>query len=269
MNGKYSVLQQYIQFSKNSYRSKRSYLLTPKSLNVYAQPIFHNGTSFPVYYDGKIVFDAVHNFGMELLQLDEQTAKVFLKLLTENRFLIQGYTNTSSTNLSSIWEEYVQSSDETSSYFLPADYDGDGVEEAFAITGISDDEIGYNNVKIYFINSKGNISCVRDKTYKGASLYGYLHENTTNNTQNYLLETTVSKFIIWEVSAYGSGSTSIVLGVKDGMAYEPDISNCYMDFGLNEKNQFSGYSSDFSQGFHDYIEHIFVFNEKTRQFILE
>lgn len=243
------------------------YIIIDKELNVYAQPIFHNGTSFPVYYDGKIVFDAVHNFGMELLQLDEQTAKGFLKLLTENGFLIQGYT--SSANLSSIWEEYIQSSDETSAYFLPADYDGDGAEEAFAITGISDDEIGYDNVKIYFINSKGNISCVRDKTYKGASLYGYLHENTTNNTQNYLLETTVSKFIIWEASAYGSGSTSIVLGVKDGMAYEPDISNCYMDFGLDEKNQFSGYSSDFSQGFHDYIEHIFVFNEKTRQFILQ
>ena len=32
MNGKYSILQQYIQFSKNSYRSKRMYLLTPKSL---------------------------------------------------------------------------------------------------------------------------------------------------------------------------------------------------------------------------------------------
>ena len=35
MNGKCSILQQNIQFSKNNYRSKRTYLLTPKSYNLF------------------------------------------------------------------------------------------------------------------------------------------------------------------------------------------------------------------------------------------
>lgn len=243
------------------------YLIIDKELNVYAQPIFHNGTSFPVYYDGEVVFDAVHDFGMELMQLDEQTANGLLELLTENGFIIQGHNN--SADLSAIWEKYVHSTNEESVHFLPADYDGDGNEEAFAITGISNGQMGYNNVKIYFINSEGNISCVRDKAYNGSLLHGYLSERNANHTQSYLLDTSVSKFILWEVSAHGSGSTSIILGVKDGMAYEPNISNYYMDFGLNENNQLSGYSSDFSQGFHNYIEYIFIFDDKTKQFILQ
>ena len=180
-----------------------------------------------------------------------------------------------SADIFSTWRNYVSIMNETSVYFLPADYDGDGTEEAFAITGTFDGEMMYNNAKIYFINAKGNVSCVCEQTYGGEPLYGYLHEGVTNNyfsthtNNDYLLKAATSKFIVWEVSAYGSGSISIILGVKDGMAYEPDISNHYMDFGVNDANQFVGYSSDFSKGFHDYIEHIFIFDENLGQFILQ
>lgn len=180
-----------------------------------------------------------------------------------------------SVDIFSIWQNYVSIMDETCIYFLPADYDGDGMEEAFAITGTFDGEMIYNNAKIYFISAKGNVSCVCERTYGGESLYGYLHEEVTNNyfsthtNNDYLLKAATSKFIVWEVSAYGSSSISIILGVKDGMAYEPDISNHYMDFGVNDANQFAGYSSDFSKGFHDYIEHTFIFDENLGQFILQ
>ena len=74
------------------------YIIIDKGLNVYVQPIFHNGTSFPVYYDGKFIFDAVHSFGMELLQLDEDSANGFLTLLENNGFHIDGFTNENTTS---------------------------------------------------------------------------------------------------------------------------------------------------------------------------
>ncbi len=174
---------------------------------------------------------------------------------------------TPSVDIFSIWENYAHSIGESSAYFLPADYDGDGTEEAFAVTGTSDGEIGYYNAKIYFINSKGDITCVCDKTYSGDSLYGYLHQE--NDTNDYLLNTTTAKFIVWEVSAYGSGSDSIILGVKDGMAYEPDISNCYMNFGLTDSGEFVGYTSYFTSEGHQYDEKVFIFDESSGQFILQ
>lgn len=74
------------------------YIIIDKELNVYARPIFHNGTSFPVYYDGKFIFDAVHSFGMELLQLDEDSANGILTLLENNGFHIDGFTNENTTS---------------------------------------------------------------------------------------------------------------------------------------------------------------------------
>lgn len=265
-----------INFSKDFNENNHGYyLVIGNNLNLYAMPIIHTGTSFAIYSEEKFICDAACDIASSMLQLDDESAKKILELLTENGFIIQGFKSTPSVDIFSVWENYANSIDETSVYFLPADYDGDGIEEAFAVTGTPDGEIGYYNTKIYFISSEGNISCVCERTYSGDSLYGYLHNDSTtvyrftHTTNDYLLEAASSKFIVWEVSAYGSGTTSIILGVKDGMAYEPDISNFYMDFGLNEANQFAGYSSDFSEGFHDYIEHIFVFDEISKQFILQ
>ncbi len=251
-------------FDENSYGY---YIVIDNNLNVYAMPIIHNGTSLSVYSKGEFICDAGWDLASSMLQLDDESAKNILELLSENGFIIQGFTNTPSIDILSIWENYVDSIGESSVYFLPADYDGDNLEEAFAITGTSDGEIGYYNAKIYFIDSEGNITCVCDKTYSGDSLYGYLHQG--NDTNDYLLTTATSKFIVWEVSAYGSGSVSIILGVKDGMAYEPDISNCYMDFGLTDNGKFVGLTSYFTSEGHQYDERVFIFDENSGQFILQ
>ncbi len=251
-------------FNENNYGY---YLVIDNNLNIYAMPIIHNGTSFAIYSEGEFICDAVWDVASSMLQLDDESAKDILELLTENGFIIQGFSSTPSVDIFSIWENYVHSIGESSVYFLPADYDGDGTEEAFAVTGTSDGEIGYYNAKIYFINSEGDITCVCDKTYNGDSLYGYLHQE--NDTNDFLLNTTTAKFIVWEVSAYGSGSVSIILGVKDGMAYEPDISNCYMDFGLTDSGEFVGLTSYFTSEGHQYDEKVFIFDESSGQFILQ
>lgn len=176
------------------------------------------------------------------------------------------------TDLQTIWEKYSQSIQENSAYFLPADFDGDGVQEAFGITGAFDGQMGYYDTKIYFVDSLRNISCVRETTQQGSRLYGYLLSQvpeSTNKTDDFFLSVATSKFIVWEVSAYGSGSLSIILGVRDGKAYEPEISEQYMLFKQNELGEFVGLTSDFSKGFHDYIKHTFLFDKVNGQFVLK
>ena len=78
----------------------------------------------------------------------------------------------------------------------------------------------------------------------------------------------VSKFITWELDAMGSGSTSIVLGVKNGMVYEPKVSGRYMRFLPTDDGRFCGFTHDFSQG-HAYVENYFSFNEKSKEFVFD
>ncbi len=175
-----------------------------------------------------------------------------------------------SDHLKGCWEEYLQSSKETGAYFVPADYDGDGIQEAFGVTGVLDGFGGYDNVKIYYIAADGSVTCVREKTKNGDALYGYLMSRTnevSGTEADYLLPASDAKFLVWEISAHGSGSLSVILGVKNGEVYEPDISEQYMGFKQGDEGQFIGYTSDFSQGFHDYIEHPFRFDGQTGQFI--
>lgn len=179
-------------------------------------------------------------------------------------------------DLAAIWDSYVQSSGEQEVFFLPADYDGDGIEEAFGITGTYENASGnasYHHVKIYFINSQGEVSCVRSDAKNHDYLYGYPTSPTIEEAENYsdqqLLQASSHKFLVWEISAFGSGSLSVILGVRDGRAYEPDISEEYMDFGESDsESEFVGYTSDFSKGYHDYIPHYFSFNDDTGEFTL-
>lgn len=165
--------------------------------------------------------------------------------------------------LQSVWSSHLQSTGETEVAFLPTDYDGDGTEEAIGITGIFDGQMGYYDAKIYYISAKGEISCVRSTTKFGDSLYGYLNDRSGQP----LLAASSQQFLVWEVSAYGSGSSSIIIGVRDGQAYEPDISEVYMNFGLDESGQFVGWTSGSTNGGRDYFAHPFIFDESSGQFI--
>lgn len=42
-----------------------------------------------------------------------------------------------------------------------------------------------------------------------------------------------------------------------------------MMFGLGESGEYFGYRSDFSQGYHDYIEEYFTYNSDNREFVSE
>lgn len=173
--------------------------------------------------------------------------------------------------LKTTWNNYVGARGEKTAYFLETDYDGNGVNEAFGITGIFDGEMCYSNVKIYFISSSGAIKCIRSVTKNGYSLYGCLlpQKKSASSSDKYFISASGSKFIVWEITAYGSGSLSIILGVRKGEAYEPYISENYMEFRQQSSTEFVGLTSDFSKGFHDYIKHRFTFVKSTGQFVLK
>ena len=172
-------------------------------------------------------------------------------------------------NLYPVWEEYLRASGEEEAYFLPADYDGDGRKEAFGFTGTFDGQKGYDGVKIYYISAVGEVECVRSRTEYGEPLYGYLLTQPAGGTEegeNYFLSASGQRFLVWEISAYGSGSSSVILGVKDGKAYEPSISEQYMTFQQTGPAEFTGLVSDFSEGGHAYREQRFAYEKSAGEF---
>ena len=153
-------------------------------------------------------------------------------------------------------------------YFFYDDFDGDGEYEAFGITGEYNVSGLYSDVSIYYISSDGDCTCVsgQEETWGDLTIGGLL------SAGNY-------KFLLWERTAGGSGSATFIYGVKDGFAYEPEISGEYMCFGTSldymgitdssqPEGSIVGFVSDFSKGYHDYLPRYFVFDEKTVEFIL-
>ena len=83
-------------------------------------------------------------------------------------------------------------------YFLPDDYDGDGLEEAFVI--IPKEKKGF--YKIYFINHLGECSVAVE------DIFGFLNEETTQSGRN--------KYLQWIQSAPGVGAAALMLSCRDG-----------------------------------------------------
>jgi len=171
-------------------------------------------------------------------------------------------------SLRATWDSYLKSSSETELCFLPSDYDGNGTQEAYGITGsVSSD--GYaNNVKIYFVSSAGKISCVKDSAYGGGALFGKLqnYEKLASDTESVFLNCGSQKFIIWEIDGGGSSSVSVILGVRNGASYQPKASGKYQWFHKNADGTYTGTTSDFSNGYHEYIDHTFTFNAAAGEF---
>lgn len=160
-------------------------------------------------------------------------------------------------------------------YFFYDDFDGDGIYEAYGVTGdYSEIDELYTDVCIYYFSPDGTCYCPTeyDELYGDLTLRWDEPEGTLLNTGKY-------KFLLWELTAGGSGSLTYVLGADKGIPYEPSISRRYMCFGLKadllrgdgtiltDAETYVGYTSEFSQGYHDYIPHYFVFNEEQCEFL--
>lgn len=160
-------------------------------------------------------------------------------------------------------------------YFFYDDFDGDGINEAYGITGeYSEADELYTDVMIYYISPDGSCYCMTEYD----DVYGYL-TLMRDEPEEKLLQVGKRKFLLWELSANGSGSLTYVFGADRGVPYEPNISRNYMCFGMKSayvteedtillgEGTYVGYTNDFSQGYHDYAPHYFVFDEEELQFM--
>lgn len=136
-------------------------------------------------------------------------------------------------------------------HFYYDDFDSNGEYEAFAVVGEAEEDNWYYNADVWFV------SCDTVLAVK-SGIYGYA---------NGILEGEKYTFVSLEQSAHGSGSTSFVFGVKDGVPQEMNISRNYGTFRVGANGIFIGYRSDFSSGYHKYIYVEFSFDEKVFEFV--
>ena len=166
-----------------------------------------------------------------------------------------------SVDLSAICDDYHNQFGGDELYRFIHDFDKDGKEEAFLILGEYSSEGSHTVSDLLYFNSAGEITVI-PVTDRGNSniFYGYIAGDK-------IMETESRDYIVWEKDAFGSGSTSYIFSVRNGECFEPEISGEYMSFGLQSDGSIKGWQSDFSAGFHDYIETEFIIDTETGEFL--
>ncbi len=139
-------------------------------------------------------------------------------------------------------------------HFFCNDYDSDGSHEAFAVVGEIDNSMGenwYTQAELWFVSEADTMLLESD-------IYGY---------PNGILPGEQYDFLSLERSAGGSGSLSYVYGVRNGVPQEMNVSQNYGDFHMTEEYVYTGYVSDFSAGYHEWIYTEFLFDPSTYAFV--
>lgn len=144
-------------------------------------------------------------------------------------------------------------------YFWQDDFDCDGQEEAFGITGI-DDGCDLENVRIYYIASDAKVSCIAEIS----SMYGYGDSYFQYpDIEDYVfMDTGSAKFLRLGGS---DGQETWLYGVKNGSAYQPEVSGKFCEFGEDEDNNERYYayeSNDGGEGVQYY-----KYNEASQEFV--
>lgn len=139
-------------------------------------------------------------------------------------------------------------------YFDYEDYEGTGNFEAFAVCSDNDTGYDYENCQLWYADKAGAVMLI-DKL-NGFPLYGVPDDSVTAGKY---------KFMVWELSAGGSGSTSLIYGVKDGKPYELSISQKYGEFKL-WNGKYQGITGDQAHADASSIFY-FSFDESTREFV--
>ena len=141
-------------------------------------------------------------------------------------------------------------------FFDYDDFDSDGNFEAFAVCSsmkvddINGNIVNYDSCQLWY-SDKNGARILED------NLYGYPSDTVTAGN---------AKFIVWEMSAGGSGSLSVIYGVRDGKPYQPAISRKYEWFCFSD-GKYQAETNDFSLGYHTYDTHYFSYDESSREFI--
>lgn len=119
---------------------------------------------------------------------------------------------------------YKKVSGETVVGFFKDDYDADGREEAFVVTGYDTNDSLYDDVKIYLLDHTGDVTKLKD------DIYGYIPQEPVLKVGS-----SGMKLFTFEKSANGSGSITFIFGVNNGKGYELIESGEHMMVTYNTK----------------------------------
>lgn len=111
-------------------------------------------------------------------------------------------------------------------YVIPADYDGDGKQEAFAVCGDFKDGLA-ENFQIFFISSDGTVTRQNTDGLMGGRVFNY--ENYDGTSDSVLVKAGSRRVFVREMPGAGNMPT-VFFGVRNGKPYVLDISWQYAWF---------------------------------------
>ena len=136
-----------------------------------------------------------------------------------------------------------------------ADYDGNGTYEAFFLTvehSGRDEKAG----NVYFINASGYCLDLGSRT-------GFL-----GSTASDCFRTCQGKgYFYGDIGSGGSGWSTFLYGVKNGVPYELNVSGQLQGFYLDGDVYYTT-QNDFSQGYHTYPHHLLRYNPLKQEFYI-
>ncbi len=229
----------------------------------------HNGVPHENYVDGSVgevnADGLIEGWGLDveyLFKLENGELKTVKEWCPDDVVEPQTYSG----SLEQVWEQAKQALiQETnwagsgySGYFLPADYDGDGKQEAFAVYGDFNDGLA-ENFRIFFISSDGTVTRQNTEGLMGGRVFNY--ENYDGTSDSVLVKAGSRRVFVWEMPGAGNMPT-VFFGVKNGQPYVLDISWQYAWF-IEDDGHYYVDNGRYDEGSHE-IE----YNASTWQFEL-
>lgn len=141
--------------------------------------------------------------------------------------------------------------------FICNDYDADGKEEAFVISG-TDDGWDIEGATVYFVNSELEVQKLEEYDYLFGFGGGYLQDPSSREYM--LLDTGSAKFMILGGM---EGQNTWVFGVRDNQVYQPQVSNQHSNFYKEGENIFA----EPHEGGEGYYKYAFTYDSATGEFV--
>ena len=129
-------------------------------------------------------------------------------------------------------------------YFVCDDFDGNGSMEAFGITG-TDDGIDLSDAIIYYAGSDGTVSVI--DTFPKIYAYGGMYPGMTRKLT---INAGTAEFLM---IGGADGQETWLYGVKDGKAYQPEVSGQHADFRKTEDGRFVAQPHEGGEGYYSIV----------------
>lgn len=244
------------------------YVVEPEKNNlVLKEALIYDGyadKNNPWFFGDASCYDEINGYNVEKMKsiTTEEASSIMnsyeitdIQLNSFAQYIPQGDMSTEDAMKKALKEKI---GDEVMVYFVCDDFDADGAEEGFGITGINNDW-SLENVKVYAINKDKQVTCVAEME----ELYGY--------GGTYLKSPDINSYIIMEVSGKKflslggmEGQEIFLYGIRTGDVYQPKVSGQHSNFYKSEDGVFYAEPHEGGPG---YYKDAYEFDAKTGEFV--